>query len=472
MKILVVSLLRVGDLLQQVPLLQGLRHKYAQAEIHLMINRQCEGISDLLNTFVDQIHFFEREQYLKRVSQQTPLLERVSAIQAALSVLPVFDIAFNFSHTRLSVDVIDAISAKEIKGLHRNSEGMMDLQGNRWLQYYNECFSGNRKSFFHGNEILSGAFDIQAQKLEIDFRSSDLIVFQCFTSDIKKNWSLRNFKALKDMILESYPNCRIQILCALHEKKVLLEYFAEEEVIDCTFSEAFSILKEAKALVSVDTSIKHLGALAQVPILEINLGGSDVVKTGAYSQKTWNVHADVGCYPCVHSQNCSQKSQICSDEISTLKAFNRFQELMESKPQLQKESNYRKVWGSYLSGVSNFKLQCLDGDNSKLKDISKVTQKLETALRSIQLSLSQSHKEVNTEALMPCLLLLREVLQMDRGNYFGSLKDVFTEKFIDSDELFSKIFKELTKAKDLVSLHLQLLNELDQDGYREAHDAP
>lgn len=472
MKILVVSLLRIGDLLQQIPLLQGLRYKYAQAEIHLLINRQCEGISEFLSDFVDQIHFFERDKYLQKVSTQTSLHERILNVQASLSSLPDFDIVYNFSHTRLSVDVISAISTKKIKGLHRKSDGMIDLQANRWLQYYNECFSGNRKSFFHGNEILSQAFDIQISKLKVEFRFSDLIVFQCFTSDIKKNWPLKKFKNLREKIVNSYPNCRIQVLCAISEKEALLEFFEEGEVIACNFLEAFTILRNAKALISVDTSIKHLGALAQAPILEINLGGSDVNKTGAYSEITWNVQADIPCYPCVHSQKCSQRTQICSDEISVEKVFDVFQDIMEGKPHQLRESNCRKVWGSYLSEQSNAVVQPLEGDISHLKRLSEITKNLESSLQSIQLEVTKSRKEVSTEHLMPSLLLLREALQMDEGNYFGSLKDVFTDKFIDSEELFLKVFKELTKAKALVSLHLQLLNGFDQDGYREAHDAP
>lgn len=472
MKILVVSLLRVGDLLQQVPLLQGLRRKYAQAEIHLLMNRQCEGISDFLNEFVDETHFFEREQYLQRVSAHSSVKERILNVGDCLSRLPDFDVVYNFSHTRLSVDVISALSTQETKGLHRNSVGVMDLQNNRWLQYYNECFSGNRKSFFHGNEILSQAFDIPVPKLEIEFRPSGLIAFQCFTSDPKKNWPLAKFNALKKLIVDSYPNCRIQVLCAEQDKEALLEYFTESEIAACSFSEAFAILKEAKALISVDTSIKHLGALAKTPIVEINLGGSDVVKTGAYAVNTWNIHAEIACYPCMHSQKCSQNTHICSENISVEKVFSLFQELMESKSYPQSESIYRAAWSSYLSLKSNGQNQFFERDAFRVKRLAKITEELEASLQSIQLEFEKSHKELTTEVLMPSLLLLREALQMDKGNYFGSLKDVFTESFVDSKELFSKVFKELAKAKALVRLHLQLINELDQDGYREAHDAP
>ena len=61
MKLLVVSLLRLGDIIQQKPLLEGLRRQFPQARIHLLINRQFSQVSQLLGNTVDQYIYFDRE---------------------------------------------------------------------------------------------------------------------------------------------------------------------------------------------------------------------------------------------------------------------------------------------------------------------------------------------------------------------------------------------------------------------------
>lgn len=473
MKVLAVSLLRIGDVLQQLPLLQGLYRKHDNAEVHLLLNQQCEGILPLLESMFENVVFFDRDTYLKSVSAASSLAERVSAVQNSMPHLPKFDIIYNFSHTRLSVDVISGLSASEVVGIHRNSEGSIDLKSNRWLQYYNECFSGNHKSFFHGNEILGNAFEIQAKRSEVLYRSSNLMLIQCFTSDRKKNWPLAKFKDLKEEIQRNYPESQIKILCAPIEKEELLRYFSEREIISCSFLEAYVLLQEAQVLISVDTSIKHLGVLAGTPVVEINLGGSDVIKTGAYANDTWSVQAQVACYPCVHSQGCSQMTQICAEDISIKKVYELVQMSLQKRSLPQSESVFHLVWKAYLSQTSLSKnRESRFNDAKRIADLANRIQDFEDSLVIVKNRVQSRGTGVSTEALMPSLLLLREALVQDHGNYLGSLKAVFSDRYVDAEDLFSKIFKELAKAKELVSLHLSLFNELDQNGSREAHDAP
>lgn len=472
MKILAVSLLRIGDVLQQLPLLQGLYRKYDKAEIHLLINRQCQGIIPFLEEKFENIHLFDRELYLKRISSQNSLDERLEAIQDSLPELPEFDFVYNFSHTRLSVDVIASLNTRHNYGLHRDSEGRMDLQDNRWLQYYNECFAGNRKSFFHGNDLLANGFALSVERYDVEFRASNLIAVQCFTSDPKKNWPLTQFAQLKREIEKSYPQSEVRFLCAPQEKAQLLEFFSENEVISCSFSEAYELLKHARLLISVDTSIKHLGALAQIPIVEISLGGSDALKTGAYACKTWSVHANVPCYPCVHSQSCSQKSHLCAEHISVKNVLKLVGSVLEKKSLQEKKSVHKAVWEAYLSQEErNESLQLWDYCRD-IKKLSGLLKDLEDSLKEVKSQIESRGEAVSTKALMPSLLVLRSALSKDPGNYLGSLKDAFTDRYVDTGHLFFKVFKELTKAKELVRLHLFLFNEIDQDGYGEAHDAP
>ncbi len=65
MKILVLSLLRLGDIIQQEPLLKGLREKHPSAEIHLLLNRQFASVERVLDSVVDKYIYFDRESLQK-----------------------------------------------------------------------------------------------------------------------------------------------------------------------------------------------------------------------------------------------------------------------------------------------------------------------------------------------------------------------------------------------------------------------
>ncbi len=54
MKILVLSLLRLGDIIQQEPLLRALRAKHPEAQIHLLVNRQFAQVEKLMQGLVDR----------------------------------------------------------------------------------------------------------------------------------------------------------------------------------------------------------------------------------------------------------------------------------------------------------------------------------------------------------------------------------------------------------------------------------
>ncbi|MEN0060386.1 MAG: lipopolysaccharide heptosyltransferase-I, partial [Bdellovibrio sp.] len=61
MKILVLSLLRLGDIIQQGPLLRGLRQKYPQAQLHVLAHSQFSQAEKILEGVVDRWIYFDRE---------------------------------------------------------------------------------------------------------------------------------------------------------------------------------------------------------------------------------------------------------------------------------------------------------------------------------------------------------------------------------------------------------------------------
>ena len=162
MKILVVSLLRLGDIIQQEPLLRGLREKNPQAEIHVLINRQFANVETLLGGIVDRFFYFDREALQKGLGEAGyNILWSYTKLEGLINELSGqnYDQVLNFTHNKLSAYIVGAIQAHDKRGLHQQDGRFQGLE-NRWLRYFNDRFSGAQRSLFHYVELLGKAFDL------------------------------------------------------------------------------------------------------------------------------------------------------------------------------------------------------------------------------------------------------------------------------------------------------------------------
>lgn len=180
-----------------------------------------------------------------------------------------------------------------------------------------------------------------------------LILIQPLTSDPKKNWGLPRFLHLKKTLESAFPDFKVRILAADFEKELLSKIFAEADIWVTSISEARQILAEASLLITGDTSIKHLAAQVETPIVELVLGSSDYVKTRAFTKFSFAVKTTAACAPCKHSDKCSQKSHICAEMMSVEEVFAGVWDILENKafsqPYSFDEILVRHIWACYLN---------------------------------------------------------------------------------------------------------------------------
>ncbi|MBX3041762.1 MAG: glycosyltransferase family 9 protein [Bdellovibrionaceae bacterium] len=316
MKILVLSLLRVGDLIQQKPLLARLREKHPGAEIHLLVNRSVLSVRDLFPE-VDLWFSFDRDGLQKQLgSAEIPILKPLSELSTLVEELSYehYDLVYNFTHNRLSAFLASAIPAVEKKGLLAQGTGFRTFE-NSWLRHFNERFGTKEGTPFHYIELLAGAFDLgQIEPPRLAVRG-DLLLIQPLTSDVKKNYHPTSWNRCLAQVRAEHPDLEIKILGAPFEKETLLKSFDEEDLLICEWSELRGVLQRAALLVTGDTSVKHLAVHAGVPILEIALGSADPEKTGAYADGAWVLTTAIACAPCPHHRPCRQLSHLCGEQL-------------------------------------------------------------------------------------------------------------------------------------------------------------
>lgn len=319
MKILGISLLRLGDLILQRPLIEGLRKKHPQSEIHMLINKQFSQVEFLFAGLVDKFIYFDRDNLQKSCGEKEyNILWGFHQLKSLMDDVNQtrYDFVYNFTHNRLTAHLAGLVHAQERIGIY-SKDGNFHGLNNPWIAFFNNFFGKPEATGFHYTELLGRALEIQPQQMPFPVKTSrgQYVLVQPLTSDSKKNWSLEKYQALVKT-LESETPLQVLVLGAPFEREILSKTFPEKNLFICDLQAAASKLRETALLITGDTSIKHLAALYDTPILELSLGSSQPLQVGAYSNHAVTLQPKVQCGPCPHSQKCSQATHVCGDRLS------------------------------------------------------------------------------------------------------------------------------------------------------------
>lgn len=465
MKILVVSLLRLGDVIQQAALFKGLRQQYPEAEIHLLINRQFSHVDQVLPGVVDQYIYFDRDALQRGIGESSyNILWPYRQVEDLISKLNAqgYDSVYNFTHTKLSAYLLGAAELKNIKGLlHR--DGRFEGLSNRWLRYFNDRFSSEGRSLFHYVELLGRAFDIPVTRTPSAMpvkSKKKLVLFQCLTSTAKKNWNLAYFQVLKSMIETALVDHQVRILGAAFEKDELVKFFGEEDLLICNLADAKEYLAEAALLVTGDTSIKHLAAQQGTPIVELALGPSDPTKTGAFSTNSLVLQGD---------------------DLKPEKVFEAVWDQLSLAPIKMPSFGYlmeRAVWSLYLDGdrsalayehrVREIRQQLPpDEINKNLKAWNQASEKFETWMTQAKKSLPSKEeilekRQFQSADIADLILVAQDILKskMDGAGYFQDFIEALLSRFVQPVQIHERIMKALTDIEELLEVRTHLTQVL------------
>jgi len=495
MKILVVSLLRLGDLIQQRVLLNQIKAMYPNAEVHVLINKQFETSVDLFKNSVNQFHYFDRDRYQRGIGEASyNILWSYSLLKKLINDLnnENFDLIFNFTHNVLSGYLIGLIHSGEKKGLFYE-QGKFRGIDNPWLQYFNERFSGENKSVFHYLELLSKAFSIPIEMNTLapyERPSGHLILFQCLTSDYKKNWSLSKFASLKDLLERWDSRLDVKILAATPERERLLAAFDEKDILFCDLNEAQQLLGKAQLLVSLDTSIKHLAAQVGTPIVEICIVSSDARKTGAFTDKVIKVQTNVSCAPCSHSRPCNQELHRCNEELTTAEVFQAAKDILERRSYQGRtllDELDKLIWTVYLNRDTSSQIEYNEHEiRSLIKTFGsgKIYELLplwlesgttfETWLVELKKALPERsyfrmESKIEAHDISALLICAKEILasKKDVAGFFVAFIESLTMPFRDSIQFVDRLYAAIDEVENLILIRTRLatlLKTLSQEG--------
>ncbi len=338
MKVLAVSLLRLGDILMLAPVLKSIKAQNSKAVLHVLINKQFRFVESLL-PWVDKFIYLDRSELQKGIGESDRnIFEPLDRLDSTISYLnrEKYSNLINLSHSKFSGYICGLIEADDKNGLTIGDNNTVSF-GNRWYSYLNEQVAGGNSVTAHMLDVHSYGSGLPFKPHDFDFQMSskgndeaDLILreannficIQPLTSDVKKNWGFRKYAESLLLFKAMNPNIEIYALGAPNEKEELLKFQevckelgVEVILAICSLDGALAILNRTRLLLTGDTSIKHLACGTDCKIIELAIGSSDYSKTGVYKSNSYIVSSQEACAPCVHSEKCNQPSHLCSESI-------------------------------------------------------------------------------------------------------------------------------------------------------------
>ncbi len=339
MKILVMSLLRMGDFVQIIPVLNGLKSQFAKCDIDVLVYKSTASLQPML-PLVKHWHVLDRELLQTALGRaDVPLLTSFSLLKEQMDEINShnYDLIINLTQTVQSGWLAGYLEAGRRLGLVTNAAGQSQFHS-PWFRHLNENLRPGSPDVFHYADLFFYGSGLTGASRQWSLRetrhgyaevmalnlppSNQRIVLQCLTSDVKKNWSEENWVSLVQRLRKLRPHAQFVALGSPHEAPAIAKTI--ERAAGCgvvlypaivSLEGAHSLLLRTQLLLTGDTGIKHLALASNVKIVELSLGSSDLYRTGAYAPDSLILRAQTECGPCPHSSPCSQVEHTCGSQL-------------------------------------------------------------------------------------------------------------------------------------------------------------
>lgn len=339
-KILILSLTRMGDLIQTTPLINGLREKHPDANITLMVSSDFEGAVSLIPN-IDHSLVLNLRQFKKAEEWKDKSWVKIYRyLEAELNKIrnESYDLLVNLSHSRLSALMVHYLKIKDIIGFHCNGTGDR-MTGHPWMQYFGtepfnrtfndynlvEIFSRSGGINLAGKEIkvienkIVRENEILKELSEVGVKR--IIGFQIGSSLENRRWSTASFAKLADLLTEKL-DAQILLFGVASESKSAQDMMAlvkdKSNITDLTgktdLQELTHLLKGCDFLVTNDTGTMHLAAALDTPIIGLFFAHAHPFETAPYSEGHLIFQARISCAPCSYGVHCN--NIICIDKVS------------------------------------------------------------------------------------------------------------------------------------------------------------
>lgn len=316
MRIAILQLARLGDILQTLPTLEGLKKIYPDAEITLVV-RSTFSDAAKLSPHVDKLVEFPAKDVLgpclaDRVSGRQASLDRLAAwISGELS--GKYDLLLNLTFSKASSYLASLIDAKERRGMARGRDGSLSVD-DPWSTYFISQVLTRNLNIIHLNDLFAWIAGLDAAAFPTQLKEPNCkplprgpktkvrIGIQISASAPEKSLNRETWACVCRAIIEKIPLAELVFFGGANDVPGIVAVLSEVErrmagrwqPSRCTvvagsrkFHENLSIVRDCDWIVAPDTAIVHLASLAKgraesPRIIEIAVGDVRPEDTGPY----------------------------------------------------------------------------------------------------------------------------------------------------------------------------------------------
>ncbi len=319
MKILVITLSNIGDVVLTTGVLEGLKSKFPEAKIDLVVGELALGI------FSSDIRINSVYPYKKSMSLLNRLKFFLNLKNNRYDL--VIDLKDTFGSYLISLSLLRS----------KNVEAHAYIKHNMVL-----------KRFFD-KEVLKNFkpkvyWSSSDESLVASFMLKDYVVISALAKSLTKSWPLDYFKILIELVLRDYPDFDIVLTAGAKEKKVLDQLVIDSRVKNLsdktTIPQLACLIKRAKVIITNDSAALHLASSVNTPSVAI-FGPTSSIKYGPLADNSVILRRDYPCCPCERAQ-CIFSDKRCLKSIKPEYVLKALKELLEKRI-YKSDRKYRRV---------------------------------------------------------------------------------------------------------------------------------
>jgi len=333
-KILVLSITRLGDIVQSVPFFRRLRLRHPDAQIHVLVEQCFADVMHLVPE-VDRVHTVKLEDLIPNLSsgRKQNLLEATSFYRDLISDLKAlhFDEVWNLTHTRPSMVLNFLLAGERGQGVTLDDHGLQRVNS-PWLRYffatnlarpwcqfnlvdiYANCVRGvewgaGRNLSFRADAVPPRRNASRGARLRIALHPG--------ASQKSKQWPPQSYRSVAEKLAGNF-SCEIVLIGGRRDESSAEIFRGIPRLVNAIGQTSVpglaSLLSSCDLLISNDSGPMHVAAAVKTPVIAVTLGSALGSETAPYGEGHLVVEPDSPCFPCSPQHTCSDIT--CAQRIS------------------------------------------------------------------------------------------------------------------------------------------------------------
>ena len=314
-KMLIIQLLRLGDLIQTLKAARQLKAENPSLSISILSRaRFAKPLAFLLETVFDEVIYLETKDFIRESVEQTreELHNFINSIKEK-----DYSVTVNLSFNKSSGYLNHLIGTQWNTGVSRDNKNKITIQ-DKWSRFvYSTVMRGNQNPFNLVDlfrYILGCKHNYLLENLNSERKSSKIVIHP-FASDKKKHWGASRWAEVIYKLSKQYPEAHFHIVGGNADRELGNQILNSPSLtnskdnisleINKDIAHVYEILTKSMLFIGHDSMVSHLASETLTPSVILSLGPVRYQETTPYQNNVVNLVPKTKCFPCTVQTDCS-----------------------------------------------------------------------------------------------------------------------------------------------------------------------